>query len=120
MRVIFHRPITTEDPHQLRLSVPRAQPLSIGFRVIGCEDLRAGAPFLVPLVAPGRQKANHNPQRIRLLHDVVDMIPVVVLRPVLHVRLGRVVVDQRSVAIGVGRFEPIQLRERHCLDHRVT
>ena len=97
--------------------VAPAQPLAVDGRVLGGEDLGPVAPLLVPLVAPGRQEADVEPERVGLLDDEVDVVPVVVRRALLHVRPRRVVVDERQVAVGVGVVEPVELGEGHRLDH---
>ena len=108
MRVVFDGPIAAEDPDQLGISVPIAEPLAVHLGILRREDLRTGAPFLVPLVTPGRQKADHDAQRIRFLHDVVNVIPVVVLRTYVDVRTRWIVVDQRCVAVSIRSVQAVQ------------
>jgi hypothetical protein len=45
------------------------------------------------------------------------VVPVVVGRALPDVRPARVVVDEGAVAVGVGVVEPVELGERHGLDH---
>src|SRR5262245_51641860 len=46
------RAVASKDPDHAGVAVAAAQPFAIGRGVLRIEDLRAGAPFLVPLVAP--------------------------------------------------------------------
>jgi hypothetical protein len=98
--------------------VPLAKPLAVHAGILDLEDFRPGAPLLVPLVAPTRQQADIHAERLGLLDDVIDVVPVVVIGTFLDVRLVRVVVDERLVAVGVRHMEPVQLRQGHRLNHR--
>ena len=120
LRVVLDGPVAAEDPDEARVPVAPAEPLAVRLGVRGCEDLRTLAPLLVPLVAPGRQEADQQPAAVRGGDDVVDVVPVVVRRALLHVGPRRVVVDERRVAVGVRGVEAVELRERDRLDHRVA
>jgi hypothetical protein len=52
------------------------------------------------------------PARGREVHHAVDVAEVGLVRP------RRVVAVERPVAVGVGRVQPVELREHHRLHHR--
>src|SRR5687768_4676936 len=83
MGLVLDGSIATEDPNHRLIAVTSAEPSSIGLGVLGRENLRADAPLLVPLVAPRRQETDEHPQPLCLVHDVINVIPVVVPVPFL-------------------------------------
>src|SRR5690349_16280935 len=80
VRVVLDRSIAAEDPDETRAPIAAAQPLAISRCVLRREDLRTGAAPLVPLVAPRRQEADVDAQRIRFADDPVHMFEVLVVR----------------------------------------
>jgi hypothetical protein len=119
--VSFDRPITAQDPDDIGgVLIPLPEPAAEDLGILRREDLRTDTPLLVPLVAPGREKADIHAERFRLVHDVIDMIPVIVIRAVLDVGLRRIVVQQRPMPICIRGVQPVQLGQRHRLNHRET
>ena len=117
MGLRLHRPIAAEDPDDPAVPVAPPEPLPVDGRVRGGEDLGALAPLLVPLVAPRGQEADVEAERVGLLDHEVDVIPVVVRGALLHVRPRGVVVEEGQVPVGVRVPEPVELGERHRLNH---
>jgi hypothetical protein len=56
----------------------------------------------------------------RLVDDVVDVVPVVVLVAGHYIRSSRVIVDQRPMTVGVRSLQAVQLGQCHGLNHRET
>ncbi len=110
VRLGFDRTVTAEDPDHARVLVARAEPAAVGLRVRGREDLRSDAPFLVPLVAPRGQQADVEAQAVGRAHDPVDV------REIRLVGSCRVVVDERTFAVGIGRAQAIEFGKRDGLD----
>ena len=110
VRLGFDRTVTAEDPDHTRVLVARAEPAPVGLRVCGREDLRSDAPFLVPLVAPRGQQADVEAEAVGGAHDPVDV------REIRLVGSCRVVVDERTFAVGIGRAQAIELGKRDSLD----
>src|SRR5687767_12816917 len=81
MGLVLDGPIATEDPNHRLIAVATAEPSSIGLGVLGSENLRTDTPLLVPLVAPRRQETDKHPQPLCFVHDVINVIPVIVPVP---------------------------------------
>ena len=69
--------------------VSLAEPRAVDLGVLRREDLRPGAALDVPFVAPRRQEADVDPERSRLVHDEVHVVPVVVVGAVFARRASR-------------------------------
>lgn len=108
--------IAPKNPHDTGSPISLTQPSPIGAGIVHLEDRRGSAASSLPLVTPSWQEPYVKAQCVRPLHDVVHMVPVVVLRPLLNIGARRIVVDQWAVPVGIGRLEPIQFSQRHCLD----
>ena len=108
----LHRSVAAENPDDAGVLVASAQPLAVGLGVVGREDLGADAPFLVPLVAPRRQHADVEAQRVGALDDPVDVREVRLVRP------RRIVAGERQLSLSVGVVQPVELREHYGLDDR--
>src|SRR6187397_3147148 len=82
--VVLHIAISAKNPNNRLILVTRAEPFAVGRRVGCVEERFAVLHFVVPVAAPGWQKTDEQSQRLGLVHDVVDMVPIIVVRAVLN------------------------------------
>src|SRR4029079_19157978 len=79
--VSIHAAITAQNPYQPRIVVAFSQPLAVNHGIRHREDWLAVLHLVMPVASPSRKKTNVEPALVRLAHDVVDVIPVIVCRP---------------------------------------
>jgi len=115
MTIALDGPIAAEDPDDRAISIAAAQPFAVDLGILRCENLGADAPLQIPLVTPGRQHSDEHPERLGLVHDVIDVVPVIVQLAGLHVRPSWIVVDQGPVAMRVWRVQTVFLGQRYGL-----
>ncbi len=70
----------------------------------------------LPRITPSWQEPHVKAQSVRPPYDVVQMIPVIVVGPLLDIGSHRIVVHQWPVPVSVGRLKPIQFSQRNCLN----
>src|SRR5262245_45122451 len=69
--------VATKDPDDVRgVSIARPEPSAVRLCVFRREDLWPRALLDIPLVAPCRQETDVQPERSRLVHHEIDLIPV--------------------------------------------
>ena len=112
--IALDRPITAEDPDHAGVPVALAEPLTVRRGIGRCEDFRAEAPLLVPLVAPCGQQPDVKAEHVCLRHDPVDVSEVGI------VGLRGIIVPEGQFAICVRHVQPVHLGERHRLDDGET
>jgi hypothetical protein len=81
--VILDKPIAAENPDEGAIQVAGAEKTAVDLRVLGSEHAWSLAAVLLPHVTPGGEKSNPQTERRRALHDVVDVVPVVIVPAVL-------------------------------------
>ncbi len=108
--------IAAGDPDDIGVTVALPDPLAVGFGVFGVKDFGADAPFFVPFIAPGGEEADPESEGIGLLHDEVDVVPVVIIGAFDGEGLSGVILEEGKVAVGVGGMEAIEFGEGDCLD----
>ena len=115
--VVVHAAVATENPDQPRVLVTLAQPLAIDLGV-GCGEKRF-APLIgvVPEAAPRREEADVESAFVRFGHDEVHVIPIVILRPVLHGGLGDIEIRERQMAVGIRVGVALEFRDGDGLEH---
>ncbi len=70
----------------------------------------------MPVTAPGREENQSSIRATRLVHNIIDVIPVIVRWPVLHVRLHRIEIDERQMPVGIADAVAIEFGDRNRLD----
>ena len=111
--LVLDRAVAAEDPDDRLVAIASAEELAVGRGVLGGEDLGALAPLLVPLVAPGRQHADDQPERVGAVDHGIHVPEIALDGP------GGVVVVERQVAVGV-RVGELVLGQDDGLDDRET
>jgi len=109
-----------QDPDQPLIPVTPAQPSAVGFGDLRCEQRPAILDPVVLVAAPGRQKADAQAQLVGPNHDEVHVVPVIVVRTVLHVRPRRVeVLDIVTDQVGEDLVQRRRVApgRRHGLHH---
>ena len=116
--LVVETSVAPQDPDEAPVLVPPADPLAVDRRVRSVEHRLAVLPLIAPVPTPGRQKPHHQPLRVGEVDDIIHMVPVVVARALLHRRADRVEVHQGEMSVGIGLGVPVELGDRHGLDHR--
>lgn len=111
LAVVVGVAVAAEDPYHVGILVTLGDETTVGFGVALVEDNLA----LVPVAAPCGQQADVHAQLVGAADDVVHMVPVVVLRPLLHGGSRRVAVREGQVAVGVGCIHPVELGQSYGL-----
>ena len=109
----LHVPVAAQhEDHRARAVPPADEAREVaGGGGVG-EDLRPGLVLpAVPLVAPGGEEGDGEPELRRAVHDPVDVREVRLVRP------ARVVLHERPLAVGVRGSQAVVLREGDGLDH---
>src|SRR3954467_10738800 len=67
--------IATQNPDNPSILVTSPEPFAIHFCIRDGEQRFASLICVMPITSPSRQKPNVDPERVRLVHDIIDMIP---------------------------------------------
>src|SRR4051812_5952602 len=111
MRVVFDRPVAAENPDDSGVFIATPEPRAVNLRVRRRENLRSDAAPLVPLVAPRREEAHVHAECVCLRHDPVDMAEIILVGP------GRIITNERCLAIRVWLVQAVELSKGDRLDH---
>ena len=112
--------VAAQNPDHVLVPIPLPEPLTVDFGVLHGEERLPVLHLIMPVPPPRREKADVHSQRVGLVHNVVHVVPVVVVGTVLHSRTGGILIDQRQMPVGVRVGVSVQLRQCHCLDHRIS
>src|SRR5438270_9038734 len=82
--VSIHTAVTAQNPYNTSIVVAFSQPLAINLGIAHREDRFAVLHLVMPVASPSRKKTNVEPALVRLAHDVVDVIPVIICRLFFH------------------------------------
>src|SRR4030095_12976324 len=108
--VVRDRAVAAENPDDRFVLVAFAEELSELSRVGRSENgLPAG-----PVTAPRWKHSDEKTKFLRLVDDEIHVTEIRFNRP------RRVFVDEREISIGIGNFQPAELRQHHGLNHRKT
>ena len=74
--------------------------------------------LIVPVTAPGGQETNEQPEGLRFVDNVVDVIPVVVGRAVLHGGPRWIEIDEREMPVGIRVVVTVEFGDGDGLNDR--
>ena len=103
--------VAAEDPYYVGILVSLGNETSVSLGVALVEDRAA----VVPVAAPCGQQPDIHAQLVGAAHDIVHMVPIVVLLAILDCGARRVAIRQRQVAVGVGYIHAVKLGQSYGL-----
>ena len=103
--------VAAEDPYHVGILVAFGYETPVRFGVAFVEYYLS----LVPIPSPCGQQTDVHAEFVGAAYDVVDMVPIVVLRALLHCGACGVAVGERQVAVGVADIHAVELGQGHGL-----
>ena len=117
VKIVLRIAVASQYPNDFVLAVSLGYPLSVDAGIGRIEERLVS---VVPISSPCGQQGNIQSQFIGPFHDVVHMIPVIIVVARAQCRSGRVSVLKRQVTVGIGCIQTVVLGQCYSLNHGET
>lgn len=120
--VVVHIAVASENPYHTAVLVSSSEKLAVdlGIALVEQRTVTAHSRPLMPVAAPRGQHSHIHAEGVCARHDVVHMVPIVVVGSVGDGWRRRVKVVKRQMSVCVGHGVAVELGYRHGLYHGET